>query len=566
MMSIPGHLRKVLLPAEKKYFLLLTSLLFFGALLELVGISSVIPVIALFVNPGLFEQNAALKMIRSLCSGVNDRTFLILLCTATLVFFVVKNLLLFLINWLQVYFCYTVAGRAGERLIVKYLRAPYVFHMERSSAKQLELIRDTRSIFNDMLNGTMMILLESMVAAVILTAIFIMAPVTALSLTAVMFLICGGIYLVYRKMTAQASEKLLSAAATSNEFILDSTACIREIKLSGRLKLFVEHGRRIISEAARTECRVFAFLQLSRFAIEGGVVALGMGTIIIMVLIGINPETIALKLSFIALGLMRLMPSFSRIHYYVSRAKGTKETFEKVCSDLENVMPETDDLDGKPEPVISFEKAMRFENISFAWGDHAIVSGLTLEVPARTSLALSGPTGCGKSTLIDIAAGLLKPSSGRITADGVDISENPQAWRKLVGCVPQTISIVSDTVCANVAFGVPPEQIDRRRVEECLKTAQAWNFVNSLEHGMDTMLGERGENISGGQRQRIGIARALYPNPKLLLFDEATSALDSVTEAELVSALESLSGKVTMIIAAHRFSTIENCTQIYRFS
>ena len=221
---------------------------------------------------------------------------------------------------------------------------------------------------------------------------------------------------------------------------------------------------------------------------------------------------------------------------------------------------EKEDL-GTSGEKLNFNDTLRVENVSFSYpgNERTVIDNLSFELKRNSSMAVIGPTGGGKSTLIDLLLGLQLPSAGRITVDGRDIRSSLGAWRKLIGFVPQFIVLADDSIAANVALGCSDEERNRDRVREVLRIAQLEEFVDSLPQGMDTVIGDNGIRLSGGQRQRLGIARALYRDPEIIIFDEATSALDSETEQALIDALDGLYGEKTLIMVAHRLSTVEKC-------
>ena len=552
-------IRKTFSPSEKWMMCLLTLLLFAGSLLELCGIGAILPIIQIFVSP---DSSGQFEKVTEWLGVKNDsRNITAILCCFTILFFIVKNVLLFVINKCQIHFSYSISGRIAEDLTEKYLRAPLSYHTVKHSAGLLELVSQSRNICSEVITSMTMLISEVIFIFLAFLTILIIAPETA----AVLLLIVGafGTFLLWvmRKYLARFSARVLPLALAANQFLLESLSCIREIKVSGRLPGFLKSGRVLQGNVVRNDVVLFSFQQLPRFLIEAGIVAAGFGLVTILLLQGTDRVEIVVMISLIGLILARLMPSFSRIQYYTARVRSKLELFYHICEDLSTLPQEQ--LSGTEE--ITLSKELKLENICFSHGEKKILDRVNLTIPARTSLALVGPTGCGKSTMLDLIASLRIPDSGTIKADGVDISRNFEVWRRKVGYVPQITRIFDASVLENVALGVPVEQIDRERVIKCLEVAQALSFAAALPQGVDTKLGDAGAKLSGGQRQRIGIARALYPEPEILLLDEATSALDEKTENEFVKALEAISDQYTLIIAAHRLSTIENCSAVYRF-
>ena len=550
--------RRTFTPAEKWGMCLLAVLLFLSSLSELAGIGAVFPVISVVVTPGSAEK---FEKVTSYFGVEGSRNITIFLCCATILFFLLKNFLLFLINHYQIRFAFVISGRISADLTERYLKAPLSYYADKNSAGLLELVSQARISCSEVITSVMMLTSEGILILLSFLVILWFVPGTALLLMAVTG-IGGWLFLLWmRKYLTRASARILPLGSAANQFVLEAFSCIREVKVSDRLPFFLKKGRALQADVVRNDSVIYSFQQLPRFLIEAVVVTVGLGLIVILLAMGQDLSEIIVKISLICLVLARLMPSFSRIQYYFSRARAKWDVFHQICKDLSELPEEK--ISGTQE--LTLKKELKLENVSFSHGKNKILKGVSITVPAKSSLALVGPTGCGKSTMLDLIASLLTPDSGKITADGVDIASNRSAWRKKVSYVPQITRIFDATVLENVALGIPLEKIDRERVAKCLEIAQALPFAAALPQGLDTKLGDSGTKLSGGQRQRIGIARALYPEPEILLLDEATSALDQSTEADFVKALEAISNRYTLIIAAHRLSTIENCSAVYRF-
>ena len=562
MLKFIQKIRKTFSPGEKWMMCALVLLLFIGSLLELAGIGAVLPVITAFVTPESVKKfSFAADFLKKYGIDGNLKNITIFLCCATIAFFLIKNLILFVINHTQIKFSFRVSGRIAADLTARYLQAPLDYHTSKNAGGVLELVSQARNVCTEVMTSITMLISEGILITLSFLAVLWIAPGTALELIGIV----GGLgFLLFfgmKRYLARASSKVLPLATAANQFVLETLSCIREVKISGRLPGFLKKGRQMQQAVIRNDSILFSFQQLPRFLIEAGIVTVGIGMIAVLLLAGDNLSAIATKVSVIGLILARLMPSFSRVQYYITRVRSKLDLFYQICDDL-SAMPQ-EELSGTEE--ITLEKELKLENLNFTRGDKKILDNINLTIPAKSSLALVGPTGCGKSTMLDLMATLLTPESGKITADGADIFKNRTSWRQKIGYVPQITRIFDASVLENVALGVPVEEIDRERVAKCLEVAQALTFVSALPHGLDTRLGDAGTKLSGGQRQRIGIARALYPDPEILLLDEATSALDQETEACFVKALEAISNQYTLIIAAHRLSTIENCSAVYRF-
>ena len=562
MLQFIQIVRRTFSPKEKWGMCLLIILLFFGSLLELAGIGTVFPVIVSLVSPQSSKSfEIAAKITEWFGFGDRVQYTTMVLCGCVILFFLLKNIVLFLINRCQIRFSYGISGRIAEDLTANYLRAPLDYHAGSNSAGILELVSQSRQICSETITFITMLINEIILVILAFAVIFWLMPGSALQLLVLVVVLSCILFRFLKRSLSASSAKVLPLSAAANRFLLESLSCIREVKISDRQNLFLEKGRGMQQAIVKNEAHLFSLQQLPRFLIETVVVSAGIGLIIFLLWTGMKEDDVMVQISLIGLILARMMPSFSRIQYYLVRIRSKLDLFYQVCSDLSELPAEK--LSGTDE--IGLKKELKLEDLCFSRGEKKILDHVNLTIPVKTSLALVGPTGCGKSTMLDLIAGLLDPDSGTVMADGTDIRKNLSSWRKKIGYVPQITRIFDASVAENVALGVPSDQIDRKRVADCLEIAQALSFTAALPDGLDTRLGDAGAKLSGGQRQRIGIARALYPDPEILLLDEATSALDQETESAFVKSLETISNKYTLIIAAHRLSTIENCSAVYRF-
>jgi len=338
---------------------------------------------------------------------------------------------------------------------------------------------------------------------------------------------------------------------------------VKAVKASGAEDFFAARYTRFQRDYCRYSRKLYVLGQIPRFGMETAAIVGALGLLAVMVLLGCRAETILLTFSLLLAAMSRMLPAFSRMHYNLTRMRQLDCVFDCMFTDIISVRPECLEADGDAAAVHLCER-LEIRDLGFDYGGEPVFEHFSLDIPARTSTALTGATGCGKSTLADLVQGLLPPGRGEILADGVNIAGNLRSWRRIVAGVPQFIYLMDDSIRANVALGVPPEAVDDGRVWESLRLAQADGFVSAMPEKLDTMIGDNGVKLSGGQRQRLGIARALYRCPELLILDEATSALDGETESAFVDALEALRGKITVLVIAHRQSAIEKCDRVVR--
>lgn len=358
-------------------------------------------------------------------------------------------------------------------------------------------------------------------------------------------------------------------------YVTKNTQCIqqafggiKEVKVLGREEYFIHMYDKQYRYVADAKRKVSTYSMMPKPLMETICVIALLSVVSVKIMRGVDLEYFIPTLSVFALSVIRMLPSSSRIATNLGNIMFGKASIDAVYHDLKEV----EELQkNKKEQIlekreIPFEKEIVIKDLSFKYEntDKHVLNSVNLKIPKNSSVALVGASGAGKTTLADIILGVLEAESGEVLIDGVSAWDNISAWQRKIGYIPQNIFIMDDTIRRNIAFAVEDEMIEDEHIWQALEEAQLKDFVESLEDGLDTIIGERGARISGGQRQRIGIARALYHNPEVLILDEATSALDNETEAAVMEAIDKLSGKKTLIIIAHRLSTIENCDFVYR--
>ena len=446
----------------------------------------------------------------------------------------------------------------SERLFRRFLGAEWRFHLGHGAAELATQVQRVRVACDDVLLPFMLVATDAVTVGCLVLMLLVFTPIITLASALFLFVVGFAIYWPLRNWNRSWGRRQAEGELRANRAMLEGFQGIKAIRTSGSAPFFERNFAAALSDAAGYRARLYVLGQLPRHAIELASVLLALGIFVGMTVAGVASGTILLTFSLLVAALSRLLPAASRMHYNLSRLRQCTYVFEELFAALRTPVENADADPAAPPPTLDRELAIR--DLGFAYApDRVIFSHFDLTLPALSSTAVTGVTGGGKSTLADLVAGILVPDTGVIAADGVDIRRHLATWRSCVGYVPQEIFLTDDTIGANIAFGVPPEEIDRDRLERVAATAQISEFIRSLPDGFDTVLGGDGMHLSGGQRQRIGIARALYHEPALLILDEATSALDVETERAFVEALESLRGKVTMLVIAHRLSTVERC-------
>jgi len=560
MLKFLREIRQTLPPGYKYAAVGLAAMMVVSALLELAALALVMPVASALAAPELLETNRWLHAFYEFAAPSSRESFLLESVAALTLFFIFKNVFGFILTKCQNRFCRDLSVNLAGRLYRTYMRADYTFHLEHGASELIGRIMQMREVAEILLMPSLVALSESIVFLSILTVIFVLVPKIAL----VSFLICGTVVLVFHKLFKRvldaASKKLFAANGESTRTMNQSFAAIREVKLTGTEAYFgkrLEQAQFNIVNAVKIRHDLG---QLPRFSLEVFVVAAAGGLVAVLTWMGMPSSRLILYAAFFLAAMFRLIPSVSRMQYNLILVRGMLYVFERLSGDL-NTIPAERVLPAPDAPDVHFERELRMEHVTFRYAPDrpAVFKDFSMSVKRLECVAVVGPTGSGKSTLIDLVMGFLKPESGYVTADGADIRTNLRSWRARIGYVPQTICLFDDTIRANVAFGVEPDRIDDARVKKALELAQIAEFVESLPDKLNTRLGEFGARISGGQKQRIAIARALYSKPELLILDEATSALDDDTETALIDALNSLKGKLTILMIAHRAGSIRHC-------
>jgi len=340
---------------------------------------------------------------------------------------------------------------------------------------------------------------------------------------------------------------------------------IKEIKISDNEQFFKDQFWDIAAGLARNQVKNGLYNAIPKPMMETMVIAVILVIVALKTASGNSASSFIPIITVFALAAFRLLPSVNKISSYVGVIMYNKVAVESVYHEVNEMRQNVSMRESAVEEEIHFHKAICLNDVVFAYdgAEKNVIDHVSLEIEKNTSVAFIGPSGAGKTTIVDVMLGILKNQEGSITVDGTDIRNAMSGWHQKIGYIPQVIYLMDDTIRNNIAFGIKPELIDDVQVWKALEEAQLKEFVETLDDGLDTMVGELGTRLSGGQRQRIGIARALYRKPELLVLDEATSALDNETEKAVMEAIDSLHGKLTLIIIAHRLTTIKNCDVVY---
>ena len=551
--------------AGRRRLTVLAVLVLASSILESVGIGALFPFIGMIADPTTIERSQMLRRLYVLVGAASPLAFLQWVGAAILGLILLKSAVAFLVTWMRSRLTYRHQAELSTRLLGAYVRAPWLWRLERNSGDLISNVRNYPDIaFGVTLNAFLELATELLTLAALVALLTAVAPLVMAVLAAASVVLVGGLFrLSSRRMTALGRDygPLLAEEMRSAQQALGSA---KEIRLLGREDFFIDAFSRSALARGNSQAVQEQMRWLPRQVLEV-ILAGGMVVAAMLLLMQRQPaDSVVSTLGIFAAASFRLMPSFNRILTAINSIQyGTAMVAAlhreaALLADLEAAAEQG----GGTGAVLA--QALTIEAVGFTYpgGAKPVLDGVSATIGRGQSVGLVGASGAGKSTLADIILGLLEPSAGRVLVDGIDIARCRRAWQDRIGYVPQSIYLTDDTLRRNVALGLAEEAIDSDRLRAALATAQLTGLVDSLPLGWDTPVGELGQRLSGGQRQRIGIARALYHDPDLIVMDEATSALDGETEKDISGAIEALRGHKTLLLIAHRLSTVRHCDAI----
>lgn len=554
-------------PRERWRFVVLMVCLIVAALADLVGLSAVLGLLNVLSDPARLPGLPVIGPVLSRIAGGDIFTGQIVLTLAVIGVIVVSVIVRALGTYAMIRYAEMRGYSIACRLLGAYLRQPYVWFLNRNTASiSKSVLSETSQLVSRVLTPALRMLANAFTVVLILAFLTKVDPLIAPVAGGV---IGGGYALIYlrlRRRLLDLGRRMLAANSDRFRIAQEATAGIKEVKLLSLEESYVRRFEASARRLARASALDKAFSDLPRFALEALTFAAMMGLVLLLLLRndGNLAATIPL-LGITAFATLRLLPALQQIYFSFASLRTGRAVLDHIHADYTAARAVRVASPGAlPLP---FDRMLEFDAVAFSYPAAArpALNGMSLTIPARSTVGIVGSTGAGKTTFVDLVLGLLEPDAGEIRVDGIAISlETRRAWQRSVGYVPQAIYLTDDTVAANIAFGIPPEAIDHAAVERAARIAALHDFVvQDLPQGYATVVGERGVRLSGGQRQRIGIARALYRDPVLLVMDEATSALDNLTERAVMEAVANMRGNRTIILIAHRLSTVQNCDTIF---
>lgn len=559
----------ILTKKQKKRIFLIGVLMVMGAILEVVGVSLIVPLISLVLEKDFFETNVIVISLSNILGIKTANSFIVFMLIVLAFVYIIKNTFLLFEYYVQLRFIRGNKLRARVNSMWVYLNKPYEFYFH---AKPGEMLRETSTDITNtynMLQELMSLCTELVIVAFLMVTVFVIDSLMAALTSFIILIEVIVIYKIIKPILKKAGQMWNISIANSNKWMLQSFDGIKEIKVARKESYFLKRFDNFAEESSKSEFTCSIFSHVPRLMIESITVASMLVVVAFIVILGGSIEMILPKLSAFAVAAVKLLPSVNRISTSLNQL-----TYNKVCLDnaSKTIEPNDDRVnpgeDAKMEEKLVINNCIELKGIDYKYPDtdRVILDNVDMIIPVGSMVGIIGESGAGKTTIVDIILGLLKPVKGDIMADGNSILNKKDEFLNNVGYIPQHIFMMDGTIRENVAFGKDKDRVDEEIVWKCLREAELEDFVKGLPDGLHTEIGEKGVRLSGGQKQRIGIARALYGNPRILVFDEATSALDNKTEMAVMESIEHLHGKVTLIIIAHRLTTIENCDIVYEIS
>jgi ABC-type multidrug transport system fused ATPase/permease subunit len=550
---------------EKKRLIFLLLMMLCTATLDTIGVASILPFIAVLSNPQLIEINQILSMLYKLGNFQTHQEFFFIL--GLLVFLMLTSSLAFkaLTTYFQIRFTLMREYTIGRRLIEGYLHQPYEWFLNKNSSNLgTNILSEVNKTTSGVIIPILDLIAQSCVTLLLVALLLFVDPFLSLIVAVVLGCSYSLVYKYLRSFLGSIGKERV--AANQNRFISTNEAFggIKEVKFANLESVYVKRFSEAAEIFARSQSLAQVIERIPRFVLEA--IAFGGMLIIILYLLNVSYSFLNIIpiIALYAFAGYRLLPAIQQIYAAFAQIRFSEPSLNILYYDIVKLsFPKKAVLNEK----ISFKDNIMLDHIYYNYPNSikTALNNINILIPAKTTIGLVGVTGSGKTTVIDLILGLLEPHRGSLKIDGKIIDQkNIRSWQKLVGYVPQQIFLIDDSIEANIALGVDPSHLDQAALKRASMISNINNFIlNELPLGYKTIIGERGVRISGGQRQRIGIARALYHNPQVLVFDEATSALDNLTEQAIMDSVKNLDKKITIIIVAHRLTTVRMCEKIY---
>ena len=568
-MRVYGKLLALLLPRERTRYFMTMGFGLVIAVLEVVNVASIVPFLAVLANPEVIHTNPYLSMAYRWTGATDDRAFLTMIGIALFCLIVLTQSIRALISQAMVRFSQASIHSITTRLLERYLAQPYVWFLRNNTVSlRRTLLQEVAQAVASAVHPSIQIVAQCFTITCLVVVLLIIDPVAALLMSSIV----GGIYalLIFfvRRLLSRIGRERVSANKGRVMIASDALGSIKEVKLAGLERHFLDKFDHQSKKYVNTSIVQNITTETPKYILQA--LLLGGMVLVILVLLARSDgdfRAIVPTLGIYAFAAMRIFPAFQTLYASINKIKGGSAVIDLLLGEFRRTaaigLPNA--RDGLEPLRLTRQISLEGVVYGFPGAAEPVLWGLDLTIEANTTVGIVGGTGAGKTTTVDIILGLLVPGAGCVRVDNTVLTPDlVPRWQKGLGYVPQSITLLDASVRANIALGVPTDQIDDAAVERAARAAELHEFVTTqLPDGYATRVGESGNRLSGGQRQRIGIARALYHDPDLLVLDEATSALDNLTEQQVIAAMNALAHSKTVIMIAHRLTTVRNCDKIF---
>ncbi len=539
-----------------------------AAIMEVASLSMIPAFVAIVADPQRVMQIEWLQSVYAALDITSNRDLLLWGSLALVGIFIVKSAYIIAYNYFESRFIYRRQYTISHRLMRSYMQAPYIFHLQKNTAVLLRNIaQEINVLISNVITNFLKVTREVVMALGILIFLFVVEPLITLAIISLSVLGAGTFILFNKKKVKEYGLEEQECRSQMIKALNQGLGGIKDARVLNREEELIEKFRVQAHRSTQLKAYIRFVQQVPRPVFETTAV-LGMLLVAGLLVWQNRPMSAIIPiLALFGFATVRLMPSIQKIVSMYTKLRYNLASLDPIYGDIKKL--EYDNArfndDRKRKDKLKFENEIRIQNLSYHYpgSDEQAIDKISLTIAKGEAVAFVGSSGAGKTTIVDIILGLFEPDEGEIYVDGTNIQDNLSAWQKNVGYIPQTIYLADETLRANVAFGVPEAEIDDNKILEAIKLAQLEMLLERLPNGLDTIIGENGTRLSGGQRQRLGIARALYHDPKVLVMDEATSALDNITEKQIINAIEALREDHTLIMIAHRLTTVKNCDKLY---
>lgn len=552
-------------PKSKLTILFISSAIL--SVMEFVSVISIVPLLQILYDESIIEGNKYLSALYQYLRAESPKEFFIYLSVIVLVITVMRSLVVSVSKYYIYKYSLDVQYIFAKRLLESYLMRPYPFFIANDSS---QLFRNVQYASNFIVSSFFVPIMEIFLGLMVISIIFILLLRVNITLTLGMLLVGMLVFFfltfVVRKRISRMSAEKDSASSGLFHSLNQLLQGIKDIKILNRENYFYGKFSASLKALIDADRRFFPFSVVPSIIMQALIVILPVFVLLYLVTMDTPKGEVISLIGYFGVSLSRIMPNLNTITTSINRMKYHKFAIDLVYEELTAPRESAEPPGELAQETLPFEKKIEINGLYFKYPEtnDPVLNNLNLHIEKNSSNAIIGTSGAGKTTFVDLMMGLFTPEAGQIIVDGksLDVS-NMARWRKQIGYIPQTIFLHDGTIASNIAFGIDEDKIDLDQIRSCLEVAQLTDFVDTLPEGVQTTIGERGVKLSGGQRQRVGIARAFYSNPDILILDEATSALDNLTESEIVNEIDQLAGQKTLIVIAHRLSTVEHCDKIH---